>query len=258
MKYGIRDNKLLEPPETMFTVSREIGLDGMEFCVNDSTENLLWKEGGAHKLKALADKDGMEIASLSPGVFGRFSPVNPDAGKRAEGRGLLTHLAELCPILETNLILIPIRMDDFDEWPEEKWDTVLDGFKPLVAAAGERDVVLAIETGIRSDQVLMLIDRVGSPFLKSYYDVANATGRGYDAPAEMRQLGQQIGMIHMKDTDQKMLGEGDVDFKGVGDAIRDLGYDGYLMLETPPGDNPRANAAKNLDFVRELVREQSR
>ena len=252
MKYGIRDNKLLEPPETMFTVSKKLGLDGMEFCVNDSKDNLLWEEGGADRLKTLADTDGMEIASLSPGIFGRLSPVNPDAEKRAQGHEALTYLIELCPILETSLILIPIRMDDFDEWTEEKWRMVLDGFKPLVEVAEKHNVVLAMETGIRADQVLMLIDRVGSQYLKSYYDVANAAGRGYDVPAEIRQLGHQIGMIHMKDTDQKMLGEGNVDFKGVSDAMRDIGYDGYLILETPPGDDPKANAAKNLTFIKKL------
>ena len=59
-------------------------------------------------------------------------------------------------------------------------------------------------------------------------------------------------MIHAKDTDGKMLGEGGVDFGSVDAAIRDIGYDGYIVLETPAGDDPRAAHAQNLAFVRKL------
>jgi sugar phosphate isomerase/epimerase len=68
----------------------------------------------------------------------------------------------------------------------------------------------------------------------------------------MRQLGDLVGMIHAKDTDRKRLGEGKVDFKGVDAAIREIGYDGYIVLETPVGDDPRADNAFNLAFIKKL------
>ena len=54
LKYGIRDGMLGDPLETMFTVAREIGFHGIEFCINgDYRANLLWQDGGPEKLKAL-------------------------------------------------------------------------------------------------------------------------------------------------------------------------------------------------------------
>ncbi|MGB9597989.1 MAG: TIM barrel protein [Candidatus Poribacteria bacterium] len=49
-----------------------------------------------------------------------------------------------------------------------------------------------------------------------------------------------------------MLGEGRVDFKGVREAIKKIGYDGYMVLETPRGDDPKASASKNLAFTKNL------
>jgi sugar phosphate isomerase/epimerase len=87
MKYGIRDGMLREPLETMFTVAKEIGFDGIEYCIGGGyKESLLWQGDGPAKLKALADKDGMEISSLSPGVFSSLHPVVPDEEKRRRTR----------------------------------------------------------------------------------------------------------------------------------------------------------------------------
>ena len=60
-------------------------------------------------------------------------------------------------------------------------------------------------------------------------------------------------MIHAKDTDRQALGDGRVDFDDVDAAIREIGYDGYIVLETPVSDDdPAGDNARNLDFVRKL------
>ena len=253
MKYGIRDGLLRAPLESMFTVAKEIGFDGIEYCIGgDYKESLLWQKGGPEKLKALADKDGVEISSLSPGVFSSLHPVVPEVGKRAEGREMLTHAIEICPMLDTNAILVPMFPNDFADWPDATWDTLVEGFKPLAEVAEKHKVMLGLETRFSADHLMMIIDRIGSEYIKVYYDTANQTNRGYDVPAEMRQLGDLVGMIHAKDTDRKRLGEGGVDFKGVDAAMREIGYDGYIVLETPVGDDPRADNAFNLAFIKKL------
>ena len=253
MKYGIRDGLLREPLDTLFAIAKEIGFDGIEYCIGgDYKESLLWDKDGPERLKTLADKDEMEISSLSPGVFSSLSPVVPDGVKREEGHEMLTYVIEVCPPLETNSILVPMFPRDVDQWTEETWNMLIDGFKPLAAVAEKHEVILALETTFNADQLLMIIDRIGSEYIKVYYDVGNTTSRGFDASAELRQLGNQIGMIHIKDTDGKMLGEGRVDFNAVSEAMSDIGYDGYLVLETPAGEDPKAAASQNLAFTKKL------
>ena len=165
---------------------------------------------------------------------------------------MMTHVIEVCPAMDTKAILAPMFPRDFDEWPGEKWQALVDGLKPLAEIAEKHKVVLALETMFNADQMGMVVDRIASPYVKVYYDTGNLTNRGYDTPAEIRQLGDRIGMIHAKDTDRAMLGEGRVDVEAVGDAIRAIGYDGYIVLETPTGDDANADNAQNLAAVKKF------
>jgi len=253
MKYGIRDNMLRAPFENIFTVAKELGFDGIEYCIGgDYADSLLWQADGPEKLKAMADKDGVEVASLSPGVFASLHPAAEDSEKRAEGIKIMTHVIEICPRMDTKAILAPMFPADFNEWPDATWQMLIDGLKPLAEITEKHEVVLALETMFNADQMGMVVDKIDSPYVKVYYDTGNLHNRGYDVPAELRQLGDRIGMIHAKDTDGQALGDGKVDFKGVRDAIHDIGYDGYIVLETPVGDDANADNAKNLAFVKRV------
>ena len=74
----------------------------------------------------------------------------------------------------------------------------------------------------------------------------------------MKQLGSHIVQIHVKEIGAEM-GEGKLDFPAIFSTIREIGYgrasaaNGYLILETEAGDDPAANARRNLEFVRSLL-----
>ena len=55
-----------------------------------------------------------------------------------------------------------------------------------------------------------------------------------------------------KDTQRSDLGEGDVDFPACRDAIAKIGYEGWLIFETPAGDDPIASKKKNLAFAKAM------
>ena len=59
---------------------------------------------------------------------------------------------------------------------------------------------------------MRIIDRVGSPAVKVYYDVGNSTDKGRDVLKEIRTLGKLICELHAKDG-RHMLGQGRIDFK---------------------------------------------
>jgi len=254
MKYGIRSGMLGEPLEKEFESAKEIGFDGIEFCIGGNYKNeLLWTEGGAEKLKSLADKNGIEVCSLSPGVFASLHPALEDDNKRAEGIEMMKHTIKICPILETKWILVPMFPSDVDKWSEGTWNRLADGFKILGEVAEKHKVTLGLESTFSADQLLKIFDLVGSEYVCAYYDVGNMTHRGMNIVEEILKLGDKICMFHIKDTDGKMLGEGRVDFKGVSEAIKKINYDGYMVLETPRGDDPKASAARNLAFTKKLV-----
>jgi sugar phosphate isomerase/epimerase len=69
----------------------------------------------------------------------------------------------------------------------------------------------------------------------------------------LTRLGKRTSMIHIKDKGGNLLGEGEVDWDGCIKAIRRIGYDGWLVLETRATDDPRKAAEENLKFIKNAI-----
>lgn len=82
---------------------------------------------------------------------------------------------------------------------------------------------------------LELAKQIGSPAVQVYYDTANMEKQGYDIYKEIRQLGRErICQFHCKENGF-LLGEGRVDFPRVKEAMDDIGYSGWLVIESAVG-----------------------
>src|SRR5262249_31869751 len=83
---------------------------------------------------------------------------------------------------------------------------------------------------------------VGHPAVRAYLDFANGAGMGNGfAENWITALAGQIAMVHAKDYDRGLrsypcCGLGDVPWEDVFSALRDVGYDDYLIVETPARD----------------------
>ena len=88
------------------------------------------------------------------------------------------------------------------------------------------------------------VDEFDSPFLRAYFDVGNVVFYGY--PQDwIRTLGPRIVRVHLKDFQLdrpngrfawKNLGDGDIDWPAVRDALADVRYSGYVTTEVAGGD----------------------
>ncbi len=98
-----------------------------------------------------------------------------------------------------------------------------------------------------------ILDRIGHAAVQVYYDVYNlGVTRGYDVPAEIRSLKGRIAEFHFKNGPQ-FLGEGKLQFEPIAEAIKEIDYRGWIVLETSsPTKNPIADARRNGQFVRRL------
>lgn len=132
-------------------------------------------------------------------------------------------------------------------------DAIVGPLRELAPEAQAANVLLGIENTLSAEANVRILDRIGSPAVKIWYDIGNSTNMGhFDVPREIRFLGKdRIGQIHIKD--KVYLGEGAVDVKGCLEAIFDIGYTGFCVLETaaPTGDRV-ADAAKNLALLRAI------
>jgi sugar phosphate isomerase/epimerase len=132
-------------------------------------------------------------------------------------------------------------------------DGLVKALRELAPQTERERVMLGIENTLSAEDNARILDRVGSPMVKIWYDVGNSTNMGhFDVPSEIRFLGKErICQIHMKDAGY--LGSGRVDVKACLEAIRDIEYTGWCVFETaaPTGDKV-ADAEKNLKIFREI------
>ena len=107
---------------------------------------------------------------------------------------------------------------------------VVSKLKNIASKAEKASVTLGVESWLSAEEHMALLDRVGSPAVQVYYDVANSHLKGYDIYKEIRTLGKRICQFHAKDNDQ-LFGKGAIDFKKVREAMDDAGYRGWVVME---------------------------
>ncbi len=138
-----------------------------------------------------------------------------------------------------------------EESPEEI-ERLVELLREVGPRAEKAGVILGIENTLPARANLAILDKVDSPAVQVWYDVGNTFGKGYDVPAEIRMLAGRICEFHIKDNPH-LLGQGKLPFPEVARAIHDIGYRGWLMLETAsPNKDVEGDARRNLAFARQV------
>ena len=125
---------------------------------------------------------------------------------------------------------------------EQAWERSQKAIRSLLPIAEEAGVVLAIEEVwnkflLSPIEFARYVDEFESPWVKAYFDVGNVVEFGY--PQEwIRVLGPRIAKIHVKEYAKPKrfdyaLGEGEVDWNEVRQALIDIGYEGWITAEVP-------------------------
>ena len=69
----------------------------------------------------------------------------------------------------------------------------------------------------------------------------------------LRQAGTDVGHVHLADSNRRAAGLGHTAFGPVIQALREIGYTGYLSAEVLPLPDPETAARRTLDTVRSLA-----
>jgi sugar phosphate isomerase/epimerase len=215
-----------EKPEA-FAVAKQIGLDGVEVSFGEpGSANDLRDEDVRQEYLRQAQQHDMEIASLAMGVLNRV-PYATDP--RTEK--WVADVVDVMPKLGAKVCLLGVFGDGNIQGDRAKQDEVIRRLKRIAPSAEKAGVVLGVESRLNAEDHMRMVDAVASPAVKVYYDVANMAGQGHDIYREIRQLGgDRICQVHMKENG-RLLGQGPIDFPRVKEAIDDIGYSGWLIIE---------------------------
>jgi sugar phosphate isomerase/epimerase len=247
---GVMNAVLAAPDDAeAFRRAKRLGFLGVEVDVSRadlaSTERL-------ERLRRLSADTGLAIPSLVLGEHSDLGGIaDRDPNVAAAARDDVERAVAWAAALGADLILVPFfgRAELTDD---EDVARAADAFRPLCEAAGARGVTLCYEGTLPAAGIRALAARVASPWFGCYVDLANVVPRGMDTATEIRSLGSLIRRVHVKDVHLQVgdarPGLGRVDFDACARALGEIGYDGWLVLETPSG--PPELVGRDLAFAR--------
>jgi len=209
-----------------FKVAKRIGLDGVQVDFGGGDSQLpLFGEDLQQQFLSEVRKQKMEIASLALGVLNDIPYKSDPRAERWVRQGI-----DVAEEMGVNVILLAFFGNGDLRNDEQGIAKVVQRLRKVTRKAELANVTLAIESWLSAEQHIDIIERVGSPAVKVYYDVGNSHKEGYDIYKEIRQLGPYICEFHAKDYDN-LYGKGTIDFKEVRLAMDDIGYRGWFVME---------------------------
>lgn len=234
-----------------FWIAKTIGLDGVQISLGTQADNLHLRRAEVQdEFMKVSKETKVAIASLAIGELNRVpfksEPITIE---------WVADAIDTAKRLSCSVILLAFfgEGDLRNDLAGQK--EVIRRLKELAPIAERNKVFLAIESWLSAKEHLNIIDAIGSPAIRVYYDVANAWEMGYPVPEEIRLLGLKglICEMHMKEN-QGLLGTGKVDFNAVRLAMEDINYKGWVQIE---GSQPKEMSIveaykKNLSFLRSL------
>jgi sugar phosphate isomerase/epimerase len=233
--------------------AKEAGIEGMELPVRDSGEKLQLSDPAIRQgYKRQMQETGVAISSLMMGLL-NTNPLASDP----RAPGWLEQSIDAAKDLGAKVILVAffgkgdLRQPD-GTLKTEDVNMVVKRVQTAARRAKDSGVILALENTLSAKQNVEILERIGNQAVKLYYDVGNSTRNGYDVPSEIRFLKDRIACIHFKDG-KSYLGEGEIKFEPIAAAIKDIGYQGWIVLETSdPSKNSVADAKRNAAYIRQL------
>ncbi len=231
-------------------MAQDIGLDGVEVSFGKPGDTYdLRKAENRTKYQAEAKKHGVEICSLAMGILNQVPyATSPDAEQ------WVLDCIDVMPKLNQKVVLLAFFSNGDLKGKPDMQEAAIARLKKAASKAEEAGVVLGVESYLNADEHMRILDAVDSPAVKVYYDVANMNKMGYDIYKEIRQLGRdRICQIHCKENGY-LLGKGLIDFQKVKEAVDDIGWQGWLIVEgaVPKGGEMFDSYVKNQKLLRSI------
>ncbi len=199
--------------------------------------------------RAMAQDKGLELSSLSAGVYWSAPPTHDDPAVRAQALNLVRRQLEAAALLGVGAVLVvPGAVGaEFAGVNPVRYDVAYERAMEFVAKAEPHARACGVVLGVENVwnkfllsplEMRAFVGAANSPFVQAYFDVGNVVLFGY--PEQWIDiLGSRIARVHIKDFKRDVgtlagfcdLLAGDVNWPVVMAALRAAGYDGYLTAE---------------------------
>lgn len=239
------------------------GFDGVEL----NGDRLNDPEGFLERKRALADSP-LRASSICGGY--PLEIVHPDpARRRTSLDGIRRHLDFAAELGAAGPIVVPIfngndRVPDLSPYrtrQELERELLLAVLAPLAEHACACGVAVLLEPLNRYESNCLprqrdgaaVVRGLGSPGVRLMSDVFHMHIEEPDLPAAVRECGDVIAHVHLADSTRLEPGSGCTDFAAILDALREVGFTGFLAMECGLSGPAEVVLPQSVSFLRHLM-----
>jgi D-psicose/D-tagatose/L-ribulose 3-epimerase len=241
MKFGVNtyiwsadyDSAVEEVMPTM----RERGFDGIEFPVpRPATISPV-------RVRRALEGSGLSCNTAS-GLVDGLSLISEDVDIRKRSieriREIIAISAECGASIISGPLYCPVGYLPGRRRTPDEWTRARDAYSQLGETLENYNMQLAIEPLNRfetfflntASDAALLCDEVSDPRVGILYDTFHANIEEKDIAAGLLKVGKHLKLIHTCENDRGTPGSGHVEWNSVFEAIQQLGYDGWLTIES--------------------------
>jgi len=245
-----------------FQLAGECGFQSME-CLTEDDPKV------AEQIRTASAASGIPVHSVMNKDHWKYPLSSPDPEVVAKSiKGMETSLRN-AQLWGAGVVLLVPAVVTPEVTYQQAWQRSVPQIQKLLPMAEQMKVIIAVEEVwnkflLSPLEFATYVDSFNSPYLKAYFDVGNVALYGY--PQDwIRTLNARIVRLHFKDfsfrpdpgtkkmvDDWVNLGDGDLNWQAIYQALLDIGYKNDVTVEVSGG---QAEYLKDLNHRVDLILE---
>ncbi len=191
---------------------------------------------------------GLTYTLHAPFCGVNLASINPNIRKASVGEILnsidyASTLGCKLVVVHPGIISYPRSLKKFERIAREN---ERDSFLQICEKAEERKLLVCVENMPRlppvfkdswtGDEMIKIVDMCASPYVQIALDVGHCNTTDVPIPFIVTKFGKHVKHVHVHDNDgvretHTIVGQGSINWHSVIDALRGIGYDGFLIDE---------------------------
>lgn len=216
-----------------FDLAKDINSDGVEVDMGglgnrETFDSKLGDVGTRQQFLDKSKESNVAISSIAMSGFYAQSFAERDGVPR-----MVQDCIDTMKAMNVTVSFLPLGVKgDLVQYPNLR-PVIIERLKAIAPEAEKAGVIIGLETALDARGEAKLIDEVGSPAIKSYFNFANALQAGRSVEKELKNLGKdRICQIHCTDTDGVWLENNTrLDLKSIRKTLDRMHWSGWLVVE---------------------------
>jgi sugar phosphate isomerase/epimerase len=247
-KIGVCDWMMLKRQKLgALPLAKEVGADGVEVDMGslgqrETFENALADPAVRQQFFDAARQHNVAICSLAMSAFYAQS-----FAERPTVLRMLDDCIQTMGAMGVKVAFLPLGVrGDLVKYSQLR-PAIVERLRAIAPTAEKAGVVIGLETALDAAGDVKLLDEIGSPAIRIFFNFANALQAGRDLYAELRTLGKdRICQIHCTDQDGVWLQNNPrIDMKKVKQTLDEMDWSGWLIIERSRDASDSRNVRRN-------------